>query len=41
MNGDGLSFDEAYSKADINDMSKEDVIKIYSIMSEVLDSYEE
>ena len=41
MNGDGLSFDEAYSKANIDDMSKEDVIEIYSIMSEVLDSYEE
>ncbi len=41
VNGDGLTFSEACEKAGIGDMSIDDITEIYSIMSEVLDSYEE
>ena len=41
VNSDGLSFEEACKKADVGDMSLESISEIYSIMSEVIESYEE
>lgn len=41
MNSDGLSFKEACEKADINEDETEDITKIYSIMSDILDTYED
>jgi len=40
INSDGLSFTEACEKAGTDDMNIEDIYEIYSIMNEVLDSYE-
>lgn len=40
MNSDGLSFNEACEKADVSDNEISTISEIYSIMSEVLDSYE-
>jgi len=41
MHSDGLSFKEACDKAGVNDDDMSDITNIYSIMSDVLDSYEE
>ena len=41
VNGDGLSFVEACNKAGVDDTNISNITEIYSIMSEVLDSYEE
>lgn len=41
MNSDGLSFKEACDRADISEDDIDSVANIYSIMSDVLDSYEE
>ena len=40
MNSDGLTFTEACEKAGIKDDEMSNITEIYSIMSEVLDSYE-
>jgi len=40
INRDGLSFSEACSKAGVDNLDEE-IISIYSIMNEVLESYEE
>ena len=40
INKDGLSFSDACAAAGVSD-TDDDIIKIYAIMSEVLDSYEE
>lgn len=41
VNADGLSFVEACEKADVQNMDLDEISNLYSLMSEVLDSYEE
>lgn len=41
VNSEGMSFEEACKKANIDGISLEDIYDIYSIMSEVIESYAE